>query len=92
MTLSNLSIYVVFVNPHQGNNNVMPYLPTTKAYSGAHRSGNNKEEHTCSLYIVKSNNRSKESKVIQSNQDVHVYGIWWIGVYMVANPNSTFAP
>jgi hypothetical protein len=23
---------------------------------------------------------------------VYVYGIWWIGVYMVANPNSTFAP
>jgi hypothetical protein len=89
MTLSNLSIYTVFVDPHHGNN-VMPSLSTTKAYSGAHRSGNNKEEHTCSSYIVKSNNRSKESKVIQSNQDVHVYRIWWIGVYMVANPNSSF--
>jgi hypothetical protein len=89
MTLSNLSIYVVFVDPHQGNNNVMPSLLTTKAYSGAHRSGN---EHTCSSYIVKSNNGSKESKVIQSNQDVHVYEIWWISVYMVHNPNSTFAP
>jgi hypothetical protein len=44
MTLSNFSIYVVFVDPHQGNN-VMPSLPTTKAYSRAHRSGNNKEEH-----------------------------------------------
>jgi hypothetical protein len=44
MILSNLSIYVVFVNPHQGNNNVMHSFPTTKAYSGAHRSGNNKEE------------------------------------------------
>ena len=33
MTLSSLSIYVVFVDPHQGNNNVMPFsLPTTKAY------------------------------------------------------------
>jgi hypothetical protein len=82
---------VIFVDPHQVNN-VMPSLPTTKAYSGAHRSGNNKEEHTCSSYIIKSNNGSKESKIIQSNQDVHVYGIWWIGVYMVANPNSTFAP
>jgi hypothetical protein len=92
MTLSNLSIYVVFVDPHQDNNNIMSSLPTTKAYSGAHRSGSNKEEHTCSSYIVKSNNRSKESKVTQSNQDVHVYDIWWIGVYMVANPNSTFAP
>jgi hypothetical protein len=82
---------MVFVDPHQGNN-VMPSLPPTKAYSVAHRSGNNMEEHTCSSYIVKSNNRFKESKVIQSNQDVYVYGIWWIGVYMVDNPNSTFTP
>jgi hypothetical protein len=82
------------MDPHQGNNNVMSSLSTTKAYSGAHRSSNNKKEHTCSSYIVKSNNGSKESKGIQSNQDVYVYvyEIWWIGVYMVANPNSTFAP
>jgi hypothetical protein len=26
MTLSSLSIYVVFVDPHQGNNDVMPFL------------------------------------------------------------------
>ena len=33
MTLSNLSIYVVFVDPHQDNNGVMPFsFPTTKAY------------------------------------------------------------
>ena len=33
MTLSSLSIYVVFVDPHQGNNDVMPFsFPTTKAY------------------------------------------------------------
>ena len=33
MTLSSLLIYVVFVDPHQGNNDVMPlFLPTTKAY------------------------------------------------------------
>ena len=33
MTLSSLSIYVVFVDPHQGNKNVMPFsIPTTKAY------------------------------------------------------------
>jgi hypothetical protein len=47
MTLLNLSIYMVFVDPHQGNN-FIPSLPTTMAYNGAHRSGNNKEEHTCS--------------------------------------------
>ena len=33
MTLSNLSIYVVFMDPHQGNEDVMPFsLPTTRAY------------------------------------------------------------
>jgi hypothetical protein len=33
MTLLSLSIYVVFVNPHQGNKDVMPFsLSTTKAY------------------------------------------------------------
>ena len=33
MTLSNYSIYVVFMDPHQGNEDVMPFsLPTTKVY------------------------------------------------------------
>jgi hypothetical protein len=32
MTLSSFSIYVVFVDPHQGNKSVMPFLPTTEAY------------------------------------------------------------
>ena len=33
MTLSSLSTYVVFVDPHQGKSDVMPFsLPTTKAY------------------------------------------------------------
>jgi len=33
MTPSSLSIYVVFVDPHQGNKDVMPFsLSTTKAY------------------------------------------------------------
>jgi hypothetical protein len=33
MILSNLSIYVIFVDPYQGNSNVLPFfLPTTKAY------------------------------------------------------------
>ena len=45
---------------------------------------NSMKKHTCNTYIVKSNLRSKESGVIQWNQDVHVYGcIWWI--HMVAN-------
>ena len=32
MTLSSLSIYVVFVDPHQGNSVLCLSLPTTKAY------------------------------------------------------------
>jgi hypothetical protein len=32
MTLSNLSIYVVFVDSHRGINDVMPFSTTTKAY------------------------------------------------------------
>ena len=33
MTLSSLSIYVVFVDPYQDNKDVVPFsLPTTKAY------------------------------------------------------------
>ena len=33
MILSSLSIYVIFVDPHQGNKDIMPFsLPTTKAY------------------------------------------------------------
>jgi len=59
-------------------------LPTTKdIYSRAYRSGNNKDEHTCNSYILKSNNGSIENRGIQSNQDVYVYEIWWIGAYIV---------
>jgi hypothetical protein len=37
MTLSSLLIYVVFVDPHQDNKDVMPFpLRTAKAY-GVHR-------------------------------------------------------
>ena len=33
MTLSSLSIYVVFMDPHQRKSDVMPFfLPTSKAY------------------------------------------------------------
>ena len=35
MTLSSLSIYVASVDPHQGNNDVMPFSsPITNAYVG----------------------------------------------------------
>ena len=60
MTLSSLSIYMVFVDPHQGNKDVMPFsFPTTKGY--VEFIGREELEHTYNAYIVKSNNGSKES-------------------------------
>ena len=77
MTLSSLTIYVVFVDPQRGNKDVMPFsLPTTKVY--VEFIGREMLEHTCNAYIIKSNLGSKESRVIQSNQDVHLCGIWWL--------------
>ena len=73
MTLSSLSIYVVFVDPHKGNNDVMPFLFLQLKLMWSLCVGR-KLEHTCNAYIVKSNNGFKESWVIQSNQDVHVCG------------------
>jgi hypothetical protein len=32
MTLSNISIYVMFVDPHQDINGIMPFSSTTKDY------------------------------------------------------------
>jgi hypothetical protein len=34
MTLSSLSIYVVFVDPHQGNKDVMPFSLSTMEFIG----------------------------------------------------------
>ena len=53
-------------------------------YGRAYWSANNKDRQTCNACIVKSTNGSIENQGIQSNQDVHVYGIWWMGVF-VAN-------
>ena len=38
----------------------------------------------------KVNNGSIENRGIQSNQGVHVYGIWWIGVFVVFVANLYF--
>ena len=60
------------------------YLPTTMAYVELIWVENSMKEHTCNACIVKSNLGSKESWVIQLNQDVHVCGYkCWI--HMVAN-------
>ena len=82
MTPSNLSIYVVFMALSWGINDVIP--PIAKdiyiyIYGRAHRSANNKGKHACNACILKSTYGSTENRGIQSNQGVHVYGIWWIG-------------
>jgi hypothetical protein len=65
MTLSNLSIYVVFVDPYQGINDVTPISSTTKAYVkliGVEKTStimNCKHAFSC---IIKSNNGSKKVK------------------------------
>ena len=62
MILSSLSIYVAFVDSHQGSNDVMPFfLPTTKAYVELIGVEKNIKKQTCNTYIVKSNLGSKES-------------------------------
>jgi hypothetical protein len=60
MTLSSLSIYEVFVDRHQGNADVMPFLFLQIKFMCSFI-GREKVEHTCNAYIVKSNNESKES-------------------------------
>ena len=80
MTLSSLSIYVVFVDPHQGNNDVVPFsLPTTKAY--VEFIGREKARAYLQYIYCKVKPRIQRelSHTIKSR-----YGcIWWI--YMVAN-------
>jgi len=46
--------------------------------------------YTCNACIVKSTNGSIENRGIQSNQDVHVYGIRWMGVVVVFVANFYF--
>ena len=60
MTLSSLSIYMVFVDPHQGNSVLCLSLPTTKPYVeliGVKKA----QKSILAIYIVKSNLGSKES-------------------------------
>jgi hypothetical protein len=81
MTLSSLSYMWYLWILTKTMNDVMP-SPYTKAYMELIGIGKCKKEHTYNTYIVKSNLRSKESWVIQSNQDVHVCGV--MEIYMVA--------
>ena len=87
MTLSSLSIYVVFVDPHQGNKDVMPFsLPTTKAYVEFVGRKKTRAYLQCIYCNVKPQIQRELSHTIKS-RCARVWNIWWI--CMVANPNST---
>ena len=83
MTLSSLSIYVVFVDPHQGSKYVMPFsLPTTKAYVEFIGREKARAYLQYIYYKVKPRIQRELSHTIKS-RCACVWNIWWI--YMVAN-------
>ena len=78
MTLSSRSIYVVFMDPHQGNNDVIPFSqPTTKAY--VEFIGREKARAYLQCIYCKVKPRIQRELSHTINQDVHVCGyIWWL--------------
>ena len=84
MTLLSLSIYMVFVDPHQGNKDVMPFsLPTTKAY--VEFIGREKARAYLQCIYCKVNQwiQRELSHTIKSRcACLWIYVLW---VYMVAN-------
>ena len=82
MTLSNLSIYVVFVDPHQGNEDVMPFsLSTTKVYVEFIGREKDRAYLQCIYYKVKQWIKRELSHTIKSRcACVWIYGgyIWWL--------------
>ena len=83
MTPSSLSIYVVFVDPHQGNKDVMPFsFPTTKAYVEFIGREKARAYLQCIHCKVKQWIQRELSRTIKS-RCACVWNIWWI--YMVAN-------
>jgi hypothetical protein len=83
MTLSSLSIYVVFVDPHQGNKDIMPFsLSTTKAYVEFIGREKARAYLQCIYCKVKQWIQREMSHIIKL-RCACVWNIWWI--YMVAN-------
>ena len=78
MTLSSLSIYVVFVDPHQGNSVLCLSLPTTKAYVELIGRERGRAYLQCIYYKVKPRIQRELSHTIKSR-----FSCVWI--YMVAN-------
>ena len=72
MTLLDPSICGIFVSSPRCIL-LLPFLPRAFVeFKGRDKT----REHTYNAYIVKSNNGSKKKSVMQSNQDVHVCGIF----------------
>jgi hypothetical protein len=90
MALSSLSIYVVFVDPHQGNKDVMPFsLPTTKAYVDFIGREKARVYLQCIYCKIKQWIQRELSHIIKS-RCAFVWDIWWI--YMMANLILTLLP
>ena len=88
MTLSSLSIYVVFVDPYQRKLWCYAFLFLQLKLIWSSLEWKKHERAYFQYNIVKSNLGSKKSWVIQSNQDVHlcecmVY-IWWLTYFYFA--------
>jgi hypothetical protein len=82
ITLSSLSIYVVFVDPHQGNKVVMPFfVPTTKAYVEFIGREKARAYLQCIYYKIKQWIQRELSHIIKSRcACVWMYSgyIWWL--------------
>jgi hypothetical protein len=82
ITLSSLSIYVVFVDPRQGNKVVMPFfVPTTKAYVEFIGREKARAYLQCIYYKIKQWIQRELSHIIKSRcACVWMYSgyIWWL--------------
>jgi hypothetical protein len=82
MTLSSFSIYVVFVDPRQGNKDIMPFsLPTTKSYVEFIGREKARAYLQCIYCKVKPQIKRELSHIIKSRCTcVWIYGgyIWWL--------------
>ena len=82
MTLSSLLKYMVFVDPHQGNNDVIPFsIPTTKAYVESIGREKARAYLQCIYCKVKQRTQREMSHIIKLRcVCVWIYGryIWWL--------------
>jgi hypothetical protein len=67
-------MYVVFLDTHQGIDDLAIFYLLLKAYMNLRKEW--KWKHTCITYIVKSTQGSKEKSVILLDQDVYVWNIY----------------